>query len=285
MARVAYVNGRYVPFAQATVHIDDRGYQFADGVYEVCAVRAGRLIDEDPHMKRLERSLAELKIARPVGDAQLRLIMRETVRRNRVGDGLVYVQISRGVARRDHGFPAAGVKPALVVTARNLDISKYDKLAATGVTVVTQPESRWARCDIKSTALLANVLAKQHARESGAFETWFVDREGFVTEGASTNAWIVDAQGVLRTRALSNAILPGITRGEIIPLCRQLGIKFDERAFTVAEAKAAREAFITAASLGAMPVTGIDGHQVGEGKPGPISAKLGRVYWESRLET
>lgn len=282
MARVAYVNGRYVPFAQATVHIDDRGYQFADGVYEVCAVRAGRLIDEDPHLKRLDRSLGELKIARPVGDAQLRLIMRETVRRNRIGDGLVYVQISRGVARRDHGFPAAGVKPALVVTARNLDISKYAALAEKGVSVVTQPETRWARCDIKSTALLANVLAKQHAREAGAFETWFVDRDGFVTEGASTNAWIVDAQGVLRTRALSNAILPGVTRGEILPLCQQLGIRFEERAFTPEEARTAREAFITAASLGAMPVTKIDGHTIAEGKPGQISAELGRLYWTSR---
>mgnify|MGYP000918294198 CR=1 FL=1 len=282
MSRIAYVNGRYRPFALAEVHIDDRGYQFADGVYEVCAVRAGQLIDEDPHLKRLDRSLRELKIARPVGDAQLRFIMRETVRRNRVSDGLVYVQISRGVARRDHGFPAASVRPSLVVTARSLDIGKYAKLADKGVSVITLPESRWAHCDIKSTALLANVLAKQQARDAGAFEAWFVDRDGLVTEGASTNAWIVDAAGVLRTRPLSSAILPGITRGEIIPLCRQLGIRFDERAFTVDEARAAREAFITAASLGAMPVTAIDGHPVGGGKVGPISAEIGRFYWTTR---
>ena len=282
MSRVAYVNGRYRPFAAAEVHIDDRGYQFADGVYEVCAVRGGELIDEEPHLKRLTRSLGELRIKPPVGEAQLRFIMRETVRRNRVSNGLVYVQISRGVARRDHGFPAAAVKPSLIVTARNLDISKYAKWAEKGLAVITVPESRWARCDIKSTALLPNVLAKQQARDAGAFEAWFVDRDGLVTEGASTNAWIVDANGVLRTRALSHAILPGVTRGEILPLCHQLGITFEERAFTVAEAKAAREAFITAASLGAMPVTKVDGHQVGTGIPGPISAKLGNFYWTTR---
>lgn len=282
MSRIAYVNGRYVPHAQAYVHVEDRGYQFADGVYEVCAVRGGKLIDEAPHLKRLERSLGELRIRRPIGAAQLAHVMRETVRRNRVRDGLVYVQISRGVARRDHPFPAGDVKPSLVVTARNLAVEKYDALAAGGVAVITLPETRWARCDIKSTALLANVLAKQQAREAGAYEAWFVDRDGFVTEGSSTNAWIVDAEGVLRTRRLDHAILPGVTRGEIIPLCRQAGVRVAERAFTVEAAKGAREAFITAASVGLIPVISIDGNAVGNGKPGPVARALREAYWASR---
>jgi D-alanine transaminase len=282
MSRSVYVNGRYLPYARASVHIDDRGYQFADSVYEVCAVRGGALIDEAPHLKRLERSLSELRIGWPIGAAQLRLVMRETVRRNRVRDGLVYVQISRGVARRDHPFPSVPVKPSLVVTARNLAVEKYDALAASGVAVVTLPETRWARCDIKSTSLLANVLAKQQAREAGAFEAWFVDREGLVTEGASTNAWIVDAGGVLRTRRLDLTILAGVTRGEIIPLCRQLEVTFEETPFTVEAAKTAREAFLTAASAGILPVVSIDNVKLGDGKPGPVARRLRAAYWASR---
>jgi len=282
MSRIAYVNGRYLPHAGASVHIEDRGFQFADGVYEVCAIRDGRLIDEEPHMRRLDRSLRELKMDWPVGEPALRHIMRETVQRNRVTNGLVYVQISRGVAQRDHGFPAAGTKPTLVVTARTIATEKYDRWAEKGVAVITLPEARWARCDIKSTGLLANVLAKQQAREKGAFEAWFVDRDGLVTEGASTNAWIVDARGVLRTRPLSNQILPGVTRGEILPLCRQLGIEFDERPFTVDEAKKGREAFLTAASIGVMPITTIDESKIGSGMPGPVATALGKTYWNSR---
>src|ERR1700687_1618217 len=201
MSRIAYVNGRYVPFADACVHIEDRGYQFADGVYEVCAVRGAKLVDEAPHLARLDRSLREMHIRPPVASAALAHIMRETVRRNAVSDGLVYVQVTRGVARRDHAFPA-NAKPSLVVTARNLSIEKYEAWASSGVAVKSMPESRWARCDIKSVALLPNVLAKQSAREAGAYEAWFVDDDGHVTEGASTTAWIVDAGGVLRTRQL-----------------------------------------------------------------------------------
>ncbi len=282
MSRIAYVNGRYVPFAHASVAVEDRGFQFADGVYEVCAVRDGALIDEGPHLARLERSLGELKMRAPVGMHQLGHIMRETVRLNRVRDGLVYVQISRGVARRDHAFPAGAVKPTLVVTARSLDVARYAALAEKGIAVVTQPDARWGRCDIKSTGLLANVLAKQAARAAGAFEAWLVDRDGFVTEGASTTAWIVDAKGVLRTRALSNAILPGVTRGEILPFLRQLGVELQERAFSVDDLKDAREAFISAATFGVLPVTRIDGKAVGEGKPGLITAKIGKAYWSSR---
>jgi len=284
MSRVAYVNGRYVPHSGASVHVEDRGFQFADGVYEVCAVRASELIDEEPHLKRLGRSLRELRMDWPVGEQSLRHIMRETVRRNRVTNGLVYMQVSRGVARRDHGFPAPGTNPTLVVTARNLAIEKYDQWAEKGVAVITLPETRWARCDIKSTGLLANVLAKQQAREKGAFEAWFVDRDGLVTEGSSTNAWIVDANGVLRTRQLGAQILPGVTRAEILPLCRQLGIEVEERPFTVEEAKGAREAFLTAASIGVMPVTAVDAGKIGNGVPGPVSIALGKTYWNSRSE-
>lgn len=281
MSRIAYVNGRYVPFAAARVHIEDRGYQFADGVYEVCAVRGGKLIDEAPHAARLTRSLKEMRIAPPASEAALAHIMRETVRRNHVRDGLVYLQITRGVARRDHGFPAHA-KPALVVTARSLAMERYDAVAATGVEAKTMPETRWARCDIKSVSLLPNVLAKQAAREAGAYEAWFVDDGGFVTEGASTTSWIVDANGVLRTRQLDQHILPGVTRGELLPMCRQLGIEVAERPFTVAEAKAAREAFITAATIGVIPVVKIDGEPVGSGKPGPVAQKLRAAYWADR---
>ena len=282
MSRIAYVNGRYLPFAHAMVGVEDRGFQFADGVYEVCAVRAGQLIDEAPHLARLERSLGELKLRAPVGMRQLAHILRETVRLNRVRDGLVYLQISRGVARRDHSFPAAHVKPTLVVTARSLDVARYAALADKGIAVVTKPDTRWARCDIKSTGLLANVLAEQAAREAGAFEAWLVGDDGCVTEGASTTAWIVDEKGVLRTRALSNAILPGVTRAELIPFCRQLGVELEQRAFSVSEAMRAREAFISAASFGVLPVTKIDGQTVGDGKPGLIAAGIGKAYWASR---
>jgi D-alanine transaminase len=282
MSRIAYVNGRYVPMAAAAIHVEDRGFQFADGVYEVCAVRGGRLIDEEPHLKRLIRSLGALRMRAPVGERALQNIVRETVRRNRVGDGLVYVQISRGRAPRDHGFPPPATKPTLVVTARNLEIEKYAAWAKKGIAVITMPETRWARCDIKSTALLANVLAKQAAREQGAFEAWFVDRDGLVTEGSSTTAWIVDAAGVLRTRALSDAILPGVTRGELISICSEQRLVLEERAFTVEEAKGAREAFLTAASFGVLPVTSIDAHKVNSGVPGPVAAILGNRYWEKR---
>jgi D-alanine transaminase len=282
MSRVAYVNGRYERHAAAAVSIDDRGFQFADGVYEVCAVRDGKLIDEDPHMRRLDRSLAELQMRWPVGERQLRHIMRETVRLNRVRDGIVYVQISRGVARRDHAFPAPPVKPSLVVTARTLNIARYAELARTGVSVVTRPETRWARCDIKSTGLLPNVLAKQAAREAGAFEAWLVDRDGFVTEGSSTTAWIVDRNGVLRTRGLSQAILPGVTRGELIALCKQVGVTLEEGPFTVEDAKSSREAFISAASFGIIPVIRVDGQLLSAGRPGSVSASFGKAYWSSR---
>lgn len=182
MSRVAYVNGRYVPHQEAAVHVEDRGYQFADGVYEVCEVRAGRLIDERRHMERLQRSLKELRIAEPMTRSALGVILRETVKRNRVRDGIVYVQVTRGVAPRDHAFPQAGIRPSIVVTSRSISAEKGEKTATDGIAVITVPENRWPRVDIKSVSLLPNVLAKQAAREAGAKEAWYVDPSGFVTE-------------------------------------------------------------------------------------------------------
>jgi D-alanine transaminase len=282
MTRFAYVNGRYLRHDDASVHVEDRGFQFADGVYEVCAVRHGALMDEGPHLDRLERSLAALRISMPLARSALRVVLRELVRRNRVRDGLVYCQVTRGRARRDHGFPEPAVTPTLVVTARSLDLSRYDRLAQTGVKVLLVPESRWARCDIKSVSLLPNVLAKQQAREAGCFEAWFVLPDGTITEGSSSNAWIVDASGRLRTRPNSAQILPGITRDEIIALCRQHGLVCDETPFTDEDVRTAREAFVTAATLGAMPVIQVGPHRIGDGAPGPVAQKIRALYWQTR---
>ena len=279
MLRIAYVNGRYLPHEQAAVHIEDRGYQLADGVYEVCIVREGHLIDEERHMRRLARSLDELQIRWPVHRSALAIIMREIARRNRVSDGVVYIQVTRGVAPRNHPFPPASVRPSLVVTARSIDIAAGEKSASEGIAVITTPDTRWERVDIKSVSLLPNVLAKQKAKEAGAIEAWFVDRDGVITEGASTNAWIVTGEGVLVTRGLSNAILPGVTRDVVLDLLRREGIRFEERGFTVGEAVGAREAFITSAGNLVMPVIRIDGHAIGSGRPGEMSLKLRRLFF------
>jgi D-alanine transaminase len=284
MSRIAYVNGRYLPHAAACVHIEDRGYQFSDGVYEVCEVRAGRLVDERRHMQRLQRSLSELRIAMPMSPDALGVILRETVRRNRVRWGIVYLQITRGVARRDHAFPPAGTVPSLVVTARNLDPANAEKMAAEGVAVISVPDNRWERVDIKSVSLLPNVLAKQAAREQGAREAWFVDRDGRVTEGSSSNAWIVTRDGKVVTRHADHAILSGITRAVVIDVLEEQGLKLEERAFTLEEAHAAREAFLTSASQIVLPVVRIDGRPVGNGAPGLIATALRRDF-HSHAET
>jgi len=278
MSRIAYVNGRYVPHRDAAVHVEDRGYQFADGVYEVCEVRGGRLVDERRHMERLRRSLAELRIAEPMPLNALGVILRETVQRNRVRDGIVYLQATRGVAPRDHGFPPAGTRPSVVVTARNHDRARNEKTAAEGIPVITVPENRWPRVDIKSVSLLPNVLAKQAAREAGAKEAWFVDRDGTITEGASTNAWIVTSAGTVVTRPTTSAILRGITLTVLLDVLAAHGLKLEERPFTVEEAYAAREAFITSASQIVMPVVSIDGRPVANGAPGLLSAALRRDF-------
>lgn len=278
MSRIAYVNGQYLPFREARVHVEDRGYQLGDGVYEVCEIRDGALVDERRHLERLSRSLNALRIVPPLARDALRFILAETVRRNRVRDGLVYLQVTRGVARRDHGFPEHPPKAALVVTVRALDRAKIEASARAGISVITVPDDRWGRVDIKTTGLLPNALARQAAKETGAKDAWFVDEEGFVTEGASSNAWIVK-DGVLRTRESSNRILTGITMTVVKELAADLQIKVEERAFTPEEARAADEAFLTSATQTVMPVVRIDGRAVGSGKPGPLAIRLREAFY------
>ena len=276
MSRIAYVDRQYLPHRSAGVHIEDRGYQFADGVYEVLAVIGGRLVDEGPHLTRLARSLGELRIAAPMSEAALKIVMREVVRRNGVRDGALYLQVTRGAAPRDHAFPQTA-KPVLVVTARRKKPGD-PSLATDGIGVITIPDIRWRRCDIKSVALVANVLGKQRAKEAGAYEAWQVDSDGRVTEGTSTNAWIVTADGAAVTRQADDAILNGVTRLAVFDIIRREGYRLIERPFTVAEAKTAREAFVTSTAVELLPVVRIDGDRVGDGKPGPLSRALREFY-------
>jgi D-alanine transaminase len=276
MPHIAYVDGAYLPLAQAAVHIEDRGFQFADGVYEVIAVRSGRLIDEAPHLARLARSLGELRIRPPRGEAALKIVLRETTRRNRIERGSVYVQVTRGTAPRDHAFPASP-EPTLVVTARRAR-PPDPRFVEEGVAVVTAADIRWRRCDIKSVSLLPNVLGKQEAREAGAFEAWQVDAAGRVTEGTSSNAWIVAADGAIVTHPANHAILNGVTRLALIDIIRREGCRLDERAFTIAEVKAAREAFLTSTTADVLPVVRIDGVPVANGHPGLLTQKLRAAY-------
>jgi D-alanine transaminase len=278
MSRIAYVNGRYLPLGQAMVHVEDRGYQFGDAVYEVCEVRQGRLIDERRHLARLQRSLGELQIRPPMSEAALGVVLREVVARNRIGYGIVYLQVSRGVARRDHAFPPPNVPSSVVVTARPLNARRNEALAAAGIAVVSVPDNRWGRVDIKTTGLLPNVLARQAAIAQGARDAWFVDQDGMVTEAASANAWIVTEGGRVVTRPADLAILKGITRTVLFDAVRAQGLAVDERAFTLAEAYTAREAFVTAASQIVLPVVRIDGHIIGDGKPGPLATALRRAF-------
>ena len=280
MPRIAYVNGHYVAHADACVHIEDRGYQFADGVYEVCEVACGFIMDMTRHLDRLNRSLGELQIKWPMTRACLEIIMGEVVRRNRVKNGLVYLQVTRGVARRDHVFPSVATKPALVVTAKRTDPGMAAKRAEAGLKVITVPENRWERVDIKTVGLLPNVLARQKAKEAGAQEAWFVDPDGMVKEGAATNAWIVTRDGVLVTRPAEHGILRGVTRTTIFDVAAGLGLKIEERGFSVTEAKAAREAFITAATMVVMPIVAIDGDPVANGHPGSVALSLRRAFFD-----
>ncbi|MEH0194778.1 D-amino-acid transaminase [Caulobacter sp. CCNWLY153] len=280
MSRFAYVNGRFVRHGQAAVHIEDRGYQLADGVYEVWAVFDGKLADAEGHFARLWRSLDELRIAHPMSEAALTVVLRETIRRNHVREGLVYLQVTRGVAKRDHAFPNPAVPPAVVITARSVDRAAIEAKAAKGSAVITVPENRWGRCDIKTIGLLPNALAKQAARERGAIEAWFVDDLGLVTEGASSNAWIVDAEGRLRTRDTQANILRGVTRLTLLDVIGEAGLPVAEQPFTVEEAKAAREAFITGAGSLVTPITSIDGVKIGDGTVGPVASRLRALYIE-----
>jgi D-alanine transaminase len=277
VSRIAYVNGRYVPHREAHVHVEDRGYQFADAVYEVIAVSGGRLIDEEPHLDRLARSLAELRLRWPMSRQALRLVMRQMIRRNRLtGLGSIYLQVSRGVAPRNHVFPL-GAKPVLVMTAKTLPL--FDPEAARrGVRVITLADMRWRRPDIKSVCLLPNVLAKQQAFEAGAYEAWLVDDQGMVTEGTASNAWIVTASGELVTRSADRSILSGITRGVVLRLAHEHRLRLVERAFSVEEAKGAVEAFLTSTTSWVKPVVEIDQVSIGAGVVGPLTDRLRSLY-------
>lgn len=283
MPRIAYVNGRYVPHSGAAVHIEDRGYQFADGVYEVVTIHGGNLVDEIGHVDRLDRSLRELSMAWPVGRRSLSLIMRELIRRNAVRNGMLYLQVSRGVAPRDFAFPAA-TSTTLVMTVRRANLSSNPAIEQ-GVRVITIPDIRWKRRDIKSISLLPQVLGKQKAREVGAFEAWQFDEDGNITEGCSSNAWIVTQDGELVTRQPNHLILKGITRGTIMALAQREGLSFEERPFSVDEAYSAREAFLTSATTYALPIAQIDDKTIGEGRPGPLTMKLRELYWRYAAES
>jgi len=277
--RFAYVNGRYLRHANAGVHVEDRGLQFSDAVYEVFGVTGGAILDESEHFDRLERSLRELDMSMPMSRNSLGLVVREIARRNHVVDGLIYLQITRGAFRRDHAVPRDRTqRPSVILTARNVDMAAVEARRASGIKVVTMPDERWGRCDIKSTSLLGNILAKTKARDAGAYEAWLVDRDGFVTEGSSTTAWIVDQQGRLITRDLSHAILPGVTRRVILEVAAESQLSATEQRFTAKDAYAAREAFITAATIGAMPIVSIDGRAIGDGKPGPVARRVQELY-------
>lgn len=277
MSRIAYVNGQYLPHRDASVHIEDRGYQFADGVYEVVTIVGSRMIDEEGHLDRLWRSLGELRIDAPMKREPLKMVMREVIRQNGIRDGIIYLQVTRGVAPRDHPFPD-DIQTSLVMTAKRLSMEKAAKKAQEGVSVITVPDIRWTRRDIKSVSLLPNVLAKQEAKENGAYEAFQVDEDGMVTEGSSTNAWIVSKEGKIVTRPTSNSILAGITRASLIRELEKNGIELELRSFSVDELLSAREVFITSSTSYVLPVVKVDDQVIGNGHPGLISLKLRKIY-------
>ncbi len=281
MGRVAYVNGQYVPHSHAAVHIEDRGYQFSDGVYEVCEVWKGQIVDQTAHLDRLDRSLRELQIASPMSRGALSQVMKEVISLNRVKNGLIYMQVTRGVAPRDHYFPPAGTPVSLVMTAKSVSSSKTDHIAAKGVGVITVEENRWDRVDIKTVGLLPNVLAKQKAKEAGAREAWFVDKNGLITEGGSTNAWIILKDGTLVTRPANHGILKGITRGVVLKLAEMKGFTVEERGFSLGEAQNAQEVFLTSASGLVMPVVKINECILGDGTPGPMVQDLRKSFHDA----
>ncbi|OWV88410.1 D-amino acid aminotransferase [Rhizobium sp. N122] len=280
MPRIAYVNGRYVKHSDASVHIEDRGYQFADGVYEVCEVRHGYIVDLTRHLNRLDRSLGELSIAWPMGRAALTQIIRETLRRNHVRNGLFYMQVTRGVARRDHVFPAEGTPPSLVITAKSTDPKIIAAKNANGIRAITLADNRWDRVDIKSVGLLPNAMARQQAKEAGAQEAIYVDADGMVKEGAATNVWIVDSEGMLVTRPAEHGILRGITRTTLMDVAAKLGLEINERNFSVSEMLAAREVFLTAATSICFPVVSVDGQTIANGHPGSVSQKVREAFFD-----
>ena len=277
MSRIAYVDGVYQPLNLPGILVEDRGYQFADGVYEVCAIRNGRLLDEARHLDRLEYSLDALDMPMPMSRPALQQVMRETLRRNRIHSGILYMQVSRGVAPREHMYDAS-LKPILVMTARPISAERRMQIMKKGISVISVPDQRWARCDIKSISLLPNVLARQLAHNAKVQEAWQIDVQGMVTEGAATNAWIVDAKGVLRTRPAGNDILNGIVRQVLLDCVSELGLKFEEKPFSLDEALAAQECFSTASTMSVFPVVKIDGKKIADGKPGSVAKTLSNAY-------
>jgi D-alanine transaminase len=277
MKRIAYVNGRYVAHREASVSIEDRGYQFADGVYEVIAFYNRILIDGDLHIDRLLRSLKALNIAEPLaGRRALELVMKETVARNGYDHGYIYMQVTRGVASRDHVY-RQNMKTSLVITvAREKKIPEKEMLH--GTEIVTRPDIRWLRRDIKSIALLPNVLLKNEAASLAKREIWLTDEKGFVTEGSVSNAYIVTSDGVLVTREEAHHLLSGITRHRLLAIARKMGIAIEERPFTVREAEKASEAFISASTSHLVPVVRINDATLGKGVPGPVFKRLFEQY-------
>ena len=276
MDQIAYVNGSFVPLAEAKVSILDRGFLFADGIYEVSAVLDGKLVDNASHLARLERSVGEIALALPETLTRIVEIQHELIARNQLANGLVYVEVTRGADKgRDFAFPK-GVKPTLVMFTSVKDIINAAS-ARTGIGVITVPDIRWARRDIKSVALLAQVLAKQAAAEAGAGEAWMIE-DGKVTEGGSSSAFILTQDDVLVTRQNSSTILPGCTRKAVVALAEERQLRVEERPFTIQEALVAKEAFVTSASSFVQAVVTIDGKAVANGKPGPMAARLREIY-------
>ncbi len=275
MSRIVFVNGAFVPFEQALIPIMDRGFLFADGIYEVSAVVNGRLVDNDAHLARLDRSLKEIRIENPYSAEEWIRLEEELVRRNGLVEGTVYMEVTRGAAEREFAFPK-DVKPTVVMFTQPKNITRSPQ-AETGIAVITVPDLRWKRRDIKSVALLAQVLAKQAAAEAGVGEAWMVE-DGKVTEGASSTTFVITRDRRIVTRPLSNAILPGITRKAVIRLAEENGLAVEERLFSIEEAHEAAEAFITSASSFVMPVVKIDGRPVADGRPGPLTRRLRALY-------
>jgi D-alanine transaminase len=275
MSRIVFLNGSFLPIEEARVPFMDRGFLFGDGVYEGVGVLDGRLIDNEAHLERLERSLGEVRIPNPYSRAEWTHLQEELARRNGMTEGFIYFQVTRGVAERDFFFPE-NAEPTVAMFTQAKSIANAPA-AEKGIAVVTVPDMRWQRRDIKSINLLAQVLAKQAAKEAGAQEAWLVE-DGFVTEGGSSSAFIVTKEGSIVVRPLSQAILPGITRKSLLRLSWESGIALDERRFTVDEAYGAAEAFLTSASNFVLPVVSIDGRPVADGKPGPITQRLRQLY-------
>lgn len=285
MSRIAYVNGRYQRHADAAVHIEDRGFQFADGVYEVCEIRHGMIVDLTRHLDRLDRSLSELAMRPPMSRPALTAVIREVARRNRVRNGLFYLQVTRGVAKRDHVYPKAGTPLSVVITAKPTDPAVIARKNEVGLKAITLADNRWDRVDIKTVGLLPNAMARQMAKEAGAQEAIYVDADDMVTEGAATNVWIVDKDGNLVTRPAEHGILRGITRTGLLDVTAKLGIAVTERRFSRAEMLAAREVFITAATSICFPIVEIDGQTIANGHPGAMAERIRSAFFDVAEKT